>query len=124
VRDDEVSISGGPQIHSFANIVPRMDKVLRLNTDKELYNLLVVRHQGSEKSVAFISECKSNRVCKVMLDILTHIPKFIASKLGKIVIFMVTAVRLLTLHDLKVINCSPFSFSEKHYLMLQAFLQS
>jgi hypothetical protein len=114
VADDRVSISGGTEILPLANRVSGRDRGLRMNTDNKLYNLLVVRSQSASKRAASVSQHTSKRGGDSLPGIAIHMLGYTASNLGKTVNFVVTTVRLSNLHDLKVTDCSSFSFLQKH----------
>ena len=83
-----------------------------IHRDNKLYSLLVVRSQYESKRVAFVSQHTSKRGGNFLPEVVIHMLGFTASHLGKTVYFIVTTVRLSDLHDLKVSDCSSFSFSQ------------
>jgi hypothetical protein len=83
-------------------------------TDNKLYNLLVASSQAANRRAAFVSQHTRKRSGNFLPDVVIHMPGFTGLNFGKTVNFIVTTVRLSNLHDLKVTECSSFSFSHKH----------
>jgi len=64
------------------------------------------------KRAIFVSQHTTKRSGNFLPVVVIHMPGFTASNLGKTINFTVTTVRLSTVHDLKVTDCSSFSFSQ------------